>query len=207
MMQRVDLALVLAVDASSSVDRAEFDLMIGGYAAAFRETEIARALLSGPSGAAAIAMLIWSGQGAQEIAIPWRLVTAPEDVAALAEAIEVLPRLVPPGATALGEGMAAALALFAHGPAEARRMVLDVSGDGAHNQGRPPGPIRDIGVQAGITINALAVLNEEPDLMAHYAAEVIGGPGAFVMDCPDYESFAEAIREKLRREIAGVFIA
>jgi Mg-chelatase subunit ChlD len=128
-------------------------------------------------------------------------------VSAVAEAIEALPRLVPPGATALGEGMAAALALFAHGPTEARRMVLDVSGDGAHNQGRPPGPIRDIGVQAGITINALAVLNEEPDLVAHYAAEVIGGPGAFVMHCPDYESFTEAIREKLRREIAGVFIA
>jgi hypothetical protein len=51
------------------------------------------------------------------------------------------------------------------------------------------------------------VLNEEPDLMAHYAAEVIGGPGAFVMHCPDYEAFAAAIREKLRREIAGVFIA
>jgi hypothetical protein len=103
--------------------------------------------------------------------------------------------------------MAAALALFAKGPQEARRMVLDVSGDGAHNQGRPPGPIRDIGVEAGITINALAVLNEEPDLMAHYAAEVIGGPGAFVMHCPDYEGFAAAIREKLRREITGVFIA
>lgn len=206
-MQRVDLALVLAVDASSSVDRVEFDLMIGGYAAAFRDAEIGHALLSGPAGVSAVAMLFWSGLGAQEIAIPWTLLTASAEVSAVAEAIEALPRLVPPGATALGEGMAAALALFAHGPTEARRMVLDVSGDGAHNQGRPPGPIRDIGVQAGITINALAVLNEEPDLVAHYAAEVIGGPGAFVMHCPDYESFTEAIREKLRREIAGVFIA
>ena len=206
-MQRVDLALVLAVDASSSVDRAEFDLMIGGYAAAFRHTEIAEALLSGPAGASALAMLFWSGERAQEIAIPWQVLAKPADVAALAEAIEGLPRLVPPGATALGEGMAAALALFASGPELARRMVLDVSGDGAHNQGRPPGPIRDIGVQAGITINALAVLNEEPDLMVHYAAEVIGGPGAFVMHCQDYEGFAAAIREKLRREIAGVFIA
>jgi len=206
-MQRVDLALVLAVDASSSVDREEFGLMIGGYAAAFREAEIAHALLAGPAGAAALAMLIWSGQGAQEIAIPWRMLTTPADVAALAEEIEGLPRLVPPGATALGEGMAAALALFASGPQLAQRMVLDVSGDGAHNQGRPPGPIRDIGVEAGITINALAVLNEEPDLMTHYAAEVIGGPGAFVMQCQDYGAFAAAIREKLRREIAGVFIA
>ena len=206
-MQRVDLALVLAVDASSSVDREEFGLMVGGYAAAFRDMEIAHALLAGPAGAAALAMLIWSGQGAQEIAIPWRMLTTPADVAALAEEIEGLPRLVPPGATALGEGVAAALALFASGPSLARRMVLDVSGDGAHNQGRPPGPIRDIGVQAGITINALAVLNEEPDLMTHYAAEVIGGPGAFVMHCQDYGAFAAAIREKLRREIAGVFIA
>lgn len=206
-MRPVDLALVLAVDASSSVDRAEFDLMIGGYAAAFRDAEIARALLAGAAGATAIAMLFWSGERAQEIAIPWRVLITPTDVAALAEAIEALPRLVPPGATALGEGMAAALALFATGPIEAQRMVLDVAGDGAHNQGRSPGPIRDIGVQAGITINALAVLNEEADLMAHYAAEVIGGPGAFVMSCLDYESFTEAMKEKLRREIAGVFIA
>ncbi|MEN9499801.1 MAG: hypothetical protein RIS83_1620 [Pseudomonadota bacterium] len=206
-MEPVDLALVLAVDASSSVDRAEFDLMIGGYAHAFREADIAAGLLAGPLGASAIAMVMWSGQGAQEVAVPWTKLASSADVAQLADAIETLPRLVPPGATALGEGMAAALALFATGPKEARRMVLDVSGDGAHNQGRPPGPMRDIGVQAGITINALAVLNEEPDLMAHYAAEVIGGPGAFVMHCPDYEGFAAAIREKLRREIAGVFIA
>ena len=141
-MQRVDLALVLAVDASSSVDRAEFDLMIGGYAAAFRDAEIAAALLAGPAGSSALAILFWSGERAQEIAIPWQVLTTPADVAALAEAIEGLPRLVPPGATALGEGMAAALALFASGPSEARRMVLDVSGDGAHNQGRPPGPWR-----------------------------------------------------------------
>ena len=115
-MQRVDLALVLAVDASSSVDRAEFDLMIGGYAAAFRDAEIAAALLAGPAGASALAMLFWSGERAQEIAIPWRVLAKPSDVAALADAIEGLPRLVPPGATALGEGMAAALALFASGP-------------------------------------------------------------------------------------------
>ena len=67
MMQRVDLALVLAVDASSSVDRAEFDLMIGGYAAAFREAEIVRALLSGPSGAAGVRRL--SGRAQYRIAV------------------------------------------------------------------------------------------------------------------------------------------
>lgn len=206
-MERVDLALCLAVDASASVDFAEFGLMLGGYAAAFRDAGIAAALAAGPRGATAAAMLLWSGRGAQEVAVPWMRLDGPAAAAAFAAAVENAPRLVPPGATALGEGMGAGLALLAACPAEATRLVLDVSGDGRHNQGRPPRAVRDIGVAAGVTINALAVLNEEPDLLGHYRAEVIGGPGAFAMETPDYLSFAAAIREKLRREIAGAFIA
>jgi hypothetical protein len=204
----VDLALCLAVDASASVDYDEFGLMLGGYGAAFRDPDIAAACASGPRRAVAVAMLLWSGIGAQELAVPWTRVEDEASAAALAEAIETAPRLLRPGATALGEGMAAALALLGRFPAEAERLVLDVSGDGRHNQGRAPGPVRDIGVAAGITINALAVLNEEgPELLAHYRDQVIGGPGAFVMHCPDYAAFAEAIREKLWREIGGVPVA
>ena len=206
-MERVDLALCLAVDASGSVDFAEFGLMLGGYAAAFRDAGIVAALAGGPRGATAAAMLLWSRPGAQEVAVPWTRLDGAAAAALFAEAVENAPRVVPPGATALGEGMAAGLALLAACPAEAARLVLDVSGDGRNNQGRPPGPVRDTGVAAGVTINALAVLNEEPDLLAHYRAEVIGGPGAFAMAAPDYESFAEAIREKLRREIAGPLLA
>ena len=103
--------------------------------------------------------------------------------------------------------MAAGLALLARCPAEAARLALDVSGDGRNNQGRPPGPVRDIGVAAGVTIRALAVLDEEPDLLEHYREEVIGGPGSFVMHCPDYAAFAEAIRLKLRREIGGLLLS
>ncbi|WP_229677789.1 DUF1194 domain-containing protein [Caldovatus sediminis] len=204
----MDLALCLAVDASASVDHDEFGLMLGGYAAAFRDPDIAAACASGPRRAVAVAMLLWSGIGAQELAVPWTRVEDEASAAALAEAIEASPRLVRPGATALGEGMAAGLAVLGRFPAEAERLVLDVSGDGRHNQGRAPGPVRDIGVAAGVTINALAVLNEEgPELLAHYRDQVIGGPGAFVMHCPDYAAFAEAIREKLWREIGGVPVA
>ncbi|RYJ02291.1 MAG: DUF1194 domain-containing protein, partial [Acetobacteraceae bacterium] len=127
--------------------------------------------------------------------------------AALAEALEAAPRLPQSGATALGHGMAAGLALLARCPAEATRLVLDVSGDGRHNQGRAPGPVRDIGVAAGVTINGLAVLNEEPDLLEHYRAEVIGGPGSFAMHCADYGDFAAAIRLKLLREIGGLLLS
>lgn len=204
-MQPVDLALCLAVDVSASVDYDEFGLMIGGLAAAFREPDIAAACAAGPRGAVGVSLLFWSG--AQEVAVPWVRIGSAGEAAALAEAIENAPRLPAPGATALGPGMAAGLALLGRFAGEATRLVLDVSGDGAHNQGRPPGPVRDIGVAAGVTINGLAVLNEEPDLLAHYEAEVIGGPGAFALHCADYADFAMAIRRKLRREIRGGMMA
>jgi hypothetical protein len=103
--------------------------------------------------------------------------------------------------------MAAGLALLARCPADAARLVLDVSGDGRHNQGRVPGPVRDIAVAAGVTVNALAVLNEEADLLDHYRAEVIGGTGSFAMSCDDYAAFADAVRAKLLREIPASTLA
>jgi hypothetical protein len=206
-MDPVDVALCLAMDCSASVDFDEFNLMTGGTAAALRDPEVLAAATSGPRGAAAICLLLWSGVGAQDVAVGWTRLDSPENAAGLAEAIGNTPRLPRPGATALGEGMAAGLALLGRVPADATRLVLDVSGDGRHNQGRPPGPVRDLAVAAGLTINGLAILNEEPDLLAHYAAEVIGGPGSFAMDCADYGDFAEAILRKLRRELTGPLIA
>jgi Protein of unknown function (DUF1194) len=178
--------------------------MVGGYAAAFRDESIIAACGAGPRGAVAVTMLFWSGLTTRpEVAVPWVRLDGPPAATELAQAIDDAPRLPLPGATALGEGMAAGLALLAQCPTEATRLVLDVSGDGQCNQGRPPSLVRDIGVAAGVTINALAVLNEEPDLLEHYRAEVIGGPGSFAMDCPDYAAFAEAIRRKLQRELRG----
>ncbi len=206
-MQPVDVALCLAMDVSASVDFEEFALMAGGTAAAIRDPLVVQAATSGPRGACAVALLLWSGVGAQDVAVGWTRLDGPEAAEALAEAIGNTPRLPAPGATAIGEGMAAALALIGNFPGEARRHVLDVSGDGRHNQGRPPGPVRDLAVAAGITVNGLAILNEEPELLAHYAAEVIGGPGSFAMDCADYPDFQDAILRKLRRELGGALIA
>ncbi|MBP0444276.1 DUF1194 domain-containing protein [Roseomonas sp. SSH11] len=206
-MRDVDIALCLAVDASSSVDHDEFGLMMGGLAEAFRHPAVTEAAMAGPRGAAAVAVLLWSGPGAQEVVVPWTLLADAEGAVALAEAVDSAPRLVPAGATALGEGLAAALKLLAGFPADAAREVVDLSGDGAGNAGVASAPVRDAAVAAGVVINALAVVNEEPDLTAHYAAEVIGGPGAFVMECRDYTDFAEAIRRKLLREIRGALTA
>ncbi len=206
-MEPVDLALVLAVDASSSVDYDEFGLMMGGYAAAFRDAEVQAALVSGIQGAVSVTLMLWSNIGAQAVGVPWLRVAASADAEALAAAIEACPRLVAPGATALGEAMAAGFALLGAYRGDFTRGVMDVSGDGAWNLGRSPGPVRDIGVAAGFVVNALAVLNEEPDLLAHYTENVIGGPGSFAMETADYASFAEAIRRKLLREVRGAPVA
>ncbi|WP_203075172.1 DUF1194 domain-containing protein [Falsiroseomonas ponticola] len=202
-MDSVDIALCLAMDVSASVSFEEFGLMAGGTAAAFRDASVLAAATGGPRRAAAVALLLWSGPGQQDLAIGWTRVADAAGAEALAAAIENAPRLPRPGATALGEGMAAGLATLARCPADATRYVMDVSGDGRHNQGRDPGPVRDLAVAAGITINGLAILNEEPDLLDHYEAEVIGGPGAFAMECADYIDFADAILRKLRRELGG----
>lgn len=200
-MEDVDVALVLAVDVSASVDYDEFALMVNGLGRAFLDPDVIAAATGGPRGAVAVAALYWSD--GQEVALPWQRIAGAEDGARIAEALESAPRLPRPGATALGEGLVAALRLLAQCPAEATRLVVDVSGDGASNRGRPPGPIRDVGVAGGAVINGLAVLNEEPDLLEHYRQEVIGGPGAFAMDCADYADFAEAIGRKLVREMRG----
>ena len=57
-------------------------------------------------------------------------------------------------------------------------------------------------VAQGIVINGLTILNDEPMLDIYYRQNVIGGPGAFVVATSDYETFAQAILDKLVREIA-----
>jgi hypothetical protein len=206
-MDPVDVALCLAMDVSASVDFDEFALMAGGTAAALRDPAVVEAATSGPRRAAALCLVLWSGVGAQDVALGWTRLDGPDSAAAIAEAIENTPRLPAAGATALGEGMAAGLALLGRFPGDARRLVMDVSGDGRHNQGRAPGLVRDLAVAAGITVNALAILNEEPDLLGHYAAEVIGGAGSFAMSCADYIDFHGAILRKFRREFSPPLVA
>ena len=67
--------------------------------------------------------------------------------------------------------------------------------------------VRDALAGAGVTINGLCVLHEEPDLVASFEREVIGGPGAFAQTCGSYKDFAEAMRRKLLREVTDKAIA
>ncbi len=200
-MEPVDLALVLAVDVSASVDFEEFRLMVGGLAAALREPAVHAAMFAGPRGAVGLSAVFWSE--AAEVALGWTRLAAPEDAERAAGALEAAPRSPRAAATALGEGLAASLAQLARLRADAARMAVDVSGDGWLNRGRALEPVRDLARQAGVTVNGLAVLNEEPDLLVRYRDQLIAGPNAFAMPCADYDDFAEAMRAKLLREVRG----
>ena len=198
----VDLALVIALDGSASVRFDEFNLIAGGMGAALRDPDVITGLTAGPAGASLLAVLLWSSVNDQDVLVDWTRIDVPAAAEAFASAIENVPRIVRAGGTALGEALAACELLLTKAPTTAPRRIVDVVGDGRSNEGRAPGPIRDRMARAGITINGLCVLNEEPDLLETYTAEVIGGPGAFALTCASYADFAVAMRQKLLREIA-----
>lgn len=201
-----DLALIIALDGSASVGFAEFNLVTAAMGAALRDAEVVDGLMGARSGSM-LALLLWSGANAHEVMVDWSAIANPADAAGFAQAVADVPRTVRPGETAIGEALLAAERLFAALPAAVLpaaggRRVVDVVGDGRSNAGIAPGPVRDRMTAAGVTINGLCVLHEEPDLLASYTAEVIGGPGAFALACADFADFAEAMRRKLLREIA-----
>jgi Ca-activated chloride channel family protein len=203
-MAEVDLALILAIDGSASVTFDEFALMAGGCGAAFRDPEVMAGLTSGPLGASLCALVLWSGRNAQEVMVDWTRIDGQQALQSFTDAVENFPRIVPAGLTAIGEALLVCEKLFAVAPADPRRKVIDMVGDGSSNDGSSPGPIRDRLAAAGVTINGLCVLHEERDLLTSYTNEVIGGPGAFALQCPDYATFAEAMKQKVQKELALV---
>ncbi len=200
----VDLQLVLAIDSSSSVTMDEYYLQLQGYAAAFRHPDLLKAIQSGPQKAIAVTLFEWSGIGMHQIDFEWRRVDDAASLENFAKELEIAPRLVIGGETAIGDAIDFAMTQFGAGGFDGGRRVIDVSGDGANNRGRPAAAARDDAVFQGVSINGLAVLHEEPHLDAFYRDNVIGGPGAFVIAAHDYNDFADAILKKLVHEIQNV---
>jgi hypothetical protein len=200
-MDKADLALVLAVDGSASVTYEEFNLIAGGMGAALREPAVIHGLITGAKRSSICCLILWSGVGAHDLLQGWTRIASQKEALAFADAVENMPRSNIPGETAIGEAL-----LFA--PATARRGAGkgDPPGGGcnrrwAFQRWHSAGSIRDRMAAAGITINSLCILHEEPDLLQSYQREVIGGPGSFAETCKDYADFRTAMRRKLTREV------
>ncbi len=203
----VDLELLLAVDSSSSVSAEEFDLQMRGLAKAFRDPAVVQAIRASGDLGIAVSLMQWSDNRKQMIAVDWMRVTDDASAAAFSQEIENTPRFLIGGGTALGGALTFGMRQFDKNNFQGRRKVIDISGDGRTNQGAHPSRIRDAAVAAGITVNGLAILNEDLYVDRYYLYNVIGGTGAFVMTASDYQDFATAILEKLVKEIAGVPVA
>jgi len=199
----VAVELVLAVDASVSVSEGEFDLQVGGLARALRSDEVIQAIRAVGDQGIAVAVYQWGNIDEQRLVVDWMHVRDRRDAQALAARIAATPRLFVGGATVIRSALDFALGLFDDNGLEGRRLIIDISADGRNNRGLSPVEARDRAVARGITVNALAILNDEPLLDRYFAAEVIGGPGAFVEPAAGYLDFLEAIKRKLIREIAG----
>ncbi len=205
--QTVDLELVLAVDASSSVSSEEFDLQMRGLSEAFRDPRVTEAIQATGDLGIAVAMVQWADNRRQYLAIDWTAIRGEDGAIAFATQIDATPRFVVGGGTAIGGALEFSARALEDNGYQGRRRVIDVSGDGRANQGAQPAYVRDAVVAAGIVINGLAILNEDPFLDSYYQDEVIGGTGAFLVTASTYADFADAILQKLIREIAGVPVA
>lgn len=201
-----DLVLILALDVSASVDKGEFDLQRRGLARAFRHPAVIAAIESGPTRQISVKIVQWSGRGQRAVVLPWTLVSGPESAARVSTVLAEMPRHFHGGQTDIAGMISYTTAQALAAPFDAPRRVVDISGDGADNVAYSTHNERDLAVLAGLTLNALAIRNEVPDLDRYYRRYVIGGPNAFVMTADDYAAFAVAIRRKLVREITWRFL-
>ena len=202
-MPDADLALIIALDCSASVTLDEFTLIADGCGHGLRDPAVIDGLTGGPIGASYCALLLWAGPGEQVVSVDWTRIASWGFAVQFATDVANTPRFGLGTSTAIGAALEACERMFKRLPGTATRQVIDVAGDGRANDGPAPGPIRDRLVAAGVTINGLCVLHDEPDLVESYTREVIGGPGAFALHCQDFSEFAEAMRQKLRQEVAA----
>jgi Protein of unknown function (DUF1194) len=212
--EAVDLAIVFAADMSRSVDDDEFKLQRQGYAAAVADPSVLRAIAAGQHGGIAICFIEWSGPEEQQVVAEWTVIRDGESAASFAATLLTAPRSFA-GRTSISAAIDFSRAYAAKLGVGAERRIIDISGDGTNNSGRPAPDARDEAVAAGFTINGLAIINENPNpgFLAHtqppeglpeyYRQNVIGGPGSFLLVVQDFNSFGQAITNKLVTEIAA----
>lgn len=202
---QVDVALVLAVDMSGSMDIEEAQIQRLGYVEALRHPEFIDAVTGGLTGRITISYFEWAGSVNQTSVVDWQLIEDADDAAAFADQLASRPVFTRRG-TSISNAISFASKLITASPYQGMRRVIDVSGDGPNNLGPPVDPARNAAVASGIVINGLAILIRPSggagSLDRYYADCVIGGPGSFVLPVHQSEDFAVAIRQKLVMEVS-----
>ncbi len=209
----VDMLLVLAADVSRSVTEPKFKLQREGAAAAISHPDVVRAMTSGPHRRIAVCFVEWAAAGMQSVIIDWTVIAGEADARTFAGKLVDVPRSFM-GSTAIGGAIDFSVRQLERAPFTSDKRVIDISGDGNNNNGRPVVEVRDEALAKGITINALVILtplaesfrpehtNPPGGLEKYFQDNVIGGPGAFTIVAESHESFGRALTKKLIQEIA-----
>jgi hypothetical protein len=207
---QLDLALVLAVDVSSSMEAEEQSLQRAGFVDAFRSSLVHEAIQNGALGRIAVIYVEWSGAKDQAVLVPWTVIDGPEKARVFAERLASKP-IRQSGMTSISGVIDFSRDLFTELGRISARRVIDISGDGPNNDGRKVALARDEAVAEGIIINGLPIMLGRPQnspemdgLDMYYQECVIGGAGSFMIPLHDAEQFAMVIRTKIMREIAGI---
>ena len=209
--ERVDLELALAIDVSGSVDPEEAALQRDGYLRAFADPQVLRAIAGGERKKIAVTYFEWASFNYQRLVIDWTVVSDAASAADFVKKLSAMP-ISTERWTSISGAIEFAMKRFAASPYKGSRRIIDISGDGRNNNGRDLAEARAEALDQGIVINGLPIVNDRPtrwgtpperDLDLYYRDHVIGGPGAFFIVAEGFESFANAIRTKLVREIAA----
>jgi len=206
----VDVALVLAVDVSRSMDPEEQELQREGFMEAFRSPQVHDAIRNGMIGRIIVTYVEWSGVEYQQIIVPWTIIDGPESAMRFADGLSSTP-IGRVRRTSISGAIDFGVKLLEQTGVQAMRRVIDISGDGPNSSGRSVTAARDEAVAKGITINGLPIMLKRPSgfgdmehLDLYYRDCVIGGEGAFTIPVRERQHFANAIRTKIIREIAAL---
>ena len=194
-----DVALLLAIDVSNSIDAGEYRIQQQGLAEALLDPEVRDALVTGN---VALSVVQWSGRGSQQVVFPWVRIGSDTDVTAFAARARTMPRAFIMSDTAVGDMLRFALQQFRDVP-DCDRHVIDVSGDGTDNAGTDPQTGRALAERQGVQINALAIEGMGLSISTFFRRHVITRDG-FVMTSRGHQTYAETLRRKIRREVTQV---
>ena len=114
--------------------------------------------------AIAVSMVQWTGPTLHVIMVPWTVIRDQRSAQAVAALISAAPRQIFGGGTSLSGAIDFSVLMLNASPYRGAKRVIDISGDGSNNLGRPAEQARDEAVKMGVRINGLPILAVEPDL-------------------------------------------
>lgn len=197
----VNVELLLALDASASVDRKEFALQMRGIAAAFSSPDVLEAVENLKPLGVAVGISQWGGPGESRLLIEFTHIETARDAKAFGFMVGRSFRFIGATTTSISTAITDGVALLERNAFDGQRIVIDVSGDGKHNSAESLEDARALAKTQGVTINGLAIEADEGELTEYYQENVIVGSEAFVETANDFDDFARAIEAKLVREL------